>query len=67
MQEELDLNKENESSTAQSTAEKLRAFELKKNELLVKFLPVVESVVVGAALQYLALIHHDNLVTVAYR
>ena len=43
--EKLDLNKENESSTAQSTAEKLRAFELKKNELLVKFLPVVESVV----------------------
>lgn len=43
--EKLDLNKESESSTAQSTAEKLRAFELKKNELLVKFLPVVESVV----------------------
>ena len=43
--EKLDLNKESESSSAQSTAEKLRAFELKKNELLVKFLPVVESVV----------------------
>ena len=43
--EKLDLNKESESSTTQSTAEKLRAFELKKNELLVKFLPVVESVV----------------------
>ena len=43
--EKLDLNKENESSATQSTAEKLRAFELKKNELLVKFLPVVESVV----------------------
>ena len=43
--EKLDLNKESEASTAQSTAEKLRAFELKKNELLVKFLPVVESVV----------------------
>lgn len=43
--EKLDPNKESESSTAQSTAEKLRAFELKKNELLVKFLPVVESVV----------------------
>ena len=43
--EKLDLNKESEPSTSQSTAEKLRAFELKKNELLVKFLPVVESVV----------------------
>lgn len=43
--EKLDLNKESESSATQSTAEKLRAFELKKNELLVKFLPVVESVV----------------------
>ena len=43
--EKLDLNKESEPSTTQSTAEKLRAFELKKNELLVKFLPVVESVV----------------------
>ena len=43
--EKLDLNKESEQSTAQSTAEKLRAFELKKNELLVKFLPVIESVV----------------------
>ena len=34
-------------SKAQSTAEKLREFELKKNELLVKFLPVVEAVVNG--------------------
>ena len=44
----LDLNKEDgPSSKAQSTAEKLREFELKKNELLVKFLPVVEAVVRG--------------------
>lgn len=42
----LDLNKEGESTnTAESTAEKLRRFELKKNELLVKFLPVVESMI----------------------
>lgn len=42
--EKLDLNKEGEpSSKEQSTAEKLREFEIKKNELLVKFLPVVEA------------------------
>lgn len=38
------LNKP-QTSQAQSTAEKLRELELKKNELLVKFLPVVEAVV----------------------
>lgn len=36
-----------QTSQAQSTAEKLRELELKKNELLVKFLPVVEAVVEG--------------------
>ena len=42
----LDLNKEDESTNkAGSTAEKLRRLELKKNELLVKFLPVVESMI----------------------
>ena len=40
------LNKP-QTSQAQSTAEKLRELELKKNELLVKFLPVVEAVVDG--------------------
>lgn len=40
------LNKP-QTSQAQSTAEKLRELELKKNELLVKFLPVVEAVVEG--------------------
>ena len=38
------LNKPH-TSQAQSTAEKLRELELKKNELLVQFLPVVEAVV----------------------
>ena len=38
------LNKP-QTSQAQSTAEKLRELELKKNELLVQFLPVVEAVV----------------------
>lgn len=36
-----------QTSAAQSTAEKLRELELKKNELLVQFLPVVEAVVDG--------------------
>ena len=40
------LNKP-QTSQAQSTAEKLRELELKKNELLVQFLPVVEAVVDG--------------------
>lgn len=40
------LNKP-QTSQAQSTAEKLRELELKKNELLVKFLPVVEAVIDG--------------------
>lgn len=40
------LNKP-QTGQAQSTAEKLRALELKKNELLIKFLPVVEVVVDG--------------------
>lgn len=40
------LNKP-QKSQAQSTAEKLRELELKKNELLVQFLPVVEAVVDG--------------------
>lgn len=40
------LNKP-QTSQAQSTAEKLRELELKKNALLVQFLPVVEAVVEG--------------------
>lgn len=40
------LNKP-QTSQAQSTAEKLRELELKKNELLVQFLPVVEAVIDG--------------------
>lgn len=40
------LNKP-QTSQAQSTAERLRELELKKNELLVQFLPVVEAVVDG--------------------
>lgn len=40
------LNKP-QTSQAQSTAEKLRELELKKNELLVQFLPVVEAVIEG--------------------
>ena len=40
------LNKP-QTSQAQSTAEKMRELELKKNELLVQFLPVVEAVVDG--------------------
>lgn len=40
------LNKP-QKSQAQSTAEKLRELELKKNELLVRFLPVLEAVVDG--------------------
>ena len=40
------LNKP-QTSQAQSTAEKLRELELKKNELLIQFLPVVEAVVDG--------------------
>lgn len=40
----LDLDKETTTSSAQSITEKLRAFELKKNEMLVKFLPVVETI-----------------------
>ena len=40
------LNKP-QKSQAQSTAEKLRELEIKKNELLVQFLPVVEAVVDG--------------------
>ena len=42
--EKLDLNKETEKSSAQSIVEKLREFELKKNELLVKMLPVVDKI-----------------------
>ena len=40
------LNKP-QTSQAQSTAEKMRELELKKNELLVQFLPVVEAVIDG--------------------
>ena len=40
------LNKP-QTSQAQSTAEKLRELELKKNELIVQFLPVIEAVVDG--------------------
>lgn len=40
----LDLNKSRPTSAAQSTAEKLREFELKKNELLADLLPVVNEV-----------------------
>ena len=44
--DKLDLNKEDESADKKdSIAEKLRRFELRKNELLVKFLPVVESLI----------------------
>ena len=42
--EKLDLSKGAEKSDAESIVEKLRAFELKKNELIVKLLPVVESI-----------------------
>lgn len=42
--QKLDLNKSSEASSAQSITEKLRAFELKKNEILVKMLPVAEKV-----------------------
>lgn len=38
----LDLDKGRPTSAAQSIAEKLREFELKKNELLVKLLPLIE-------------------------
>ena len=41
---DLDLNKSKPTSAAQSTAEKLREFELKKNELLADLLPVVNEV-----------------------
>ena len=40
--EKLDLSKGNEKSAAESIVEKLREFELKKNELLVKLLPLLE-------------------------
>ena len=40
----LDVNNSGNQSSAQSVAEKLREFELKKNELLVKMLPVVDKV-----------------------
>lgn len=40
----LDVNSSGNQSSAQSVAEKLREFELKKNELLVKMLPVVDKV-----------------------
>lgn len=44
--EKLNTSKADSStSQAQSTAEKLRELELKKNELLIQFLPVVETVV----------------------
>lgn len=42
--ETLDPSKSPEASAAQSTAEKLRQFELKKNELLLKMFPVVDKV-----------------------
>ena len=42
--EKLDLNKATEKSSAQSIVEKLREFELKKNELMVKLLPVVDKI-----------------------
>lgn len=42
--EKLDLDKTTEKSSAQSIVEKLREFELKKNELLVKLLPVVDKI-----------------------
>lgn len=41
---QIDTNKSTEDSSAQSVSEKLRQFELKKNELLVKLLPVVDKV-----------------------
>lgn len=40
--EKLDLSKGAEKSAAESIVEKLREFELKKNELLVKLLPLIE-------------------------
>lgn len=40
----IDSSKESEKSSAQSTAEKLRALEIKKNEFLAKFLPVADKV-----------------------
>lgn len=43
----LSLLNKPQTSQAQSTAEKLRELELKKNALLVQFLPVVEAVVDG--------------------
>ncbi len=42
--EKLDLSKASESSPAQNIVEKLREFELKKNEILVKMLPVAEKI-----------------------
>lgn len=42
--ERLDLEKGQETSSAQSVVEKLRQFELKKNELLGKLSPVVEKI-----------------------
>ena len=45
--ERLDLEKGQETSSAQSVAEKLRQFELRKNELLIKFLPIVEQMLVS--------------------
>lgn len=42
--EKLDFSKESERSSAQSVVEKLREFELKKNELLIKMLPVVDRI-----------------------
>lgn len=42
--EKLDLSKEPEKTAAQSIVEKLREFELKKNEILVKMLPIAEKV-----------------------
>lgn len=40
--EKLDLDKVAEKTSAESIVEKLREFELKKNELLVKLLPLIE-------------------------
>ena len=42
--EKLDLEKGQETSSAQSVVEKLRQFELKKNELLAKLAPVMEKI-----------------------